>query len=497
MATATIPAFLGELVNEGMTWRFPIINSVNQHGKQMMWMIELRLRDAITGDLLPIMSKYYDNEPMDDIYAEYYTTYGQVGGKMQTTDAKQVKCGKNLNKKNHTNAFTQAMSEAQSTHASYLKKHSEHRAPTDNQIADTSSVNVQTITDTVGDLSIAATSSQGIIRPPPMLLNLYGRVIKEADGISKLVQNGVKLQFGVEAKYDVFIQRKINDIRVVAYMTGDGKLDVYTRMKTSIAGFDGIKQELFFLLSHIRTPNVYLDGGFYKHGLSLQELSGIVRNQQSNDVAEEGIVFNIFDIFGDFTNASELDGKISRRPYVERKHLLEDYFAKAESAYLNLHKSKFKHISLLETKLVKSEADVMREFDQYVSDGYEGAILRRSDGEYKLSRNGQRTSYVLKVKQRHDAEFEIVGFKCGTGNHTDAIIWQLKTKDGHIFDAVPLGEISQRVDLYRELSTNIELFPDNYLGRMMTVQYEELSDIGVPMRAQAVVLREGTSDYPL
>lgn len=489
----TIPAFQGELINDGMTWRFPIVNSVNQHGKQMMWMIEVRLRDAITGELLPIINKYYDHAPMDDIYAEYYTTHGQVGGKMQTTDAKQVKCGKNLNKKNHTNAFTQAMSEAQSTHASYLKKHSEHHV-TDSQGSDSHAADA--ITDSVGDLSIAATSSQGIIRPPPMLLNLYGRVVKE-DGTSKLIQNGVKLQFGGDAKYEVFIQRKINDIRVVAYMTRDGKLDVYTRMKTSIAGFDAIKQELFFLLTHIRTPNVYLDGGFYKHGLSLQELSGVVRNQQVNEAAEEGIVFNIFDIFGDFTNASELDGKISRRPYVERKHLLEDYFAKAESAYLNLHKSKFKHITLLETKLVKSEEEVMREFDQYVSDGYEGAILRRSDGEYKLSRNGQRTNYVLKVKQRHDAEFEIVGFKCGTGNHTDAIIWQLKTKDGHVFDAVPLGEISQRVDLYRELSTNIELFPENYLGRMMTVQYEELSDIGVPMRAQAVVLREGTPDAPL
>lgn len=67
-------------------------------------------------------------------------------------------------------------------------------------------------------------------------------------------------------------------------------------------------------------------------------------------------------------------------------------------------------IFLVEEKLIKDEAELVKFEEQCLAAGYEGLILRTVNSPYKFGRSSAREGYMLKLKRFSDAEAEVVGF---------------------------------------------------------------------------------------
>jgi hypothetical protein len=90
-------------------------------------------------------------------------------------------------------------------------------------------------------------------------------------------------------------------------------------------------------------------------------------------------------------------------------------------------------------------------------------------------------------------EYEVVGFDQGSkGRDKGAIIWVCKNSDGESFNVTPKNiTYEERYKLFKEAKQNNgKGFDEKFKGRMMTVEYEDLSADNIPLRAKAVGFRE-------
>lgn len=113
-----------------------------------------------------------------------------------------------------------------------------------------------------------------------------------------------------------------------------------------------------------------------------------------------------------------------------------------------------------------------------VAEGYEGIILRNYDGQYEF---GFRSNDLIKLKTFDDAEFEIIDVVEATGRDEGTAIFVCKC-DGGTFNVKPQGS--------RELRTEYFERADELIGKMVTVQYQGLSDEGIPRFPSAISIRD-------
>jgi DNA ligase-1 len=105
---------------------------------------------------------------------------------------------------------------------------------------------------------------------------------------------------------------------------------------------------------------------------------------------------------------------------------------------------------------------------KYVADGFEGIMLRNKDGMY----SGVRSPSLQKYKCFFDSEYEVVGYKEGEGLETGCVIWTCQTADGKQFSCRPRGTREERMELFG--------CGDKYIGKMLNVRFQELTDTGLP-----------------
>ena len=140
-------------------------------------------------------------------------------------------------------------------------------------------------------------------------------------------------------------------------------------------------------------------------------------------------------------------------------------------------------VNLTQNILVNSENDLEKIHDTFVDEGYEGLMIRNLKMPYDFSRSWN----LIKYKKMKDSEFSIVGAKQGTGNAAGAIIWTCETADKeHTFEVVPLGTIDSRKKLWNEWN----LTPTKFIGKPLTVQYQELTPKGIPRFPKGISIRD-------
>jgi DNA ligase-1 len=109
-------------------------------------------------------------------------------------------------------------------------------------------------------------------------------------------------------------------------------------------------------------------------------------------------------------------------------------------------------------------------------------MLRNAEGLY-LSHATRRSYDLLKVKKfKGDEEFEIIGIKEGRGKLTGHAIFICKAANGKEFAAKLEGETS----FLKECFENHSLWQ----GKMLTVEYSELTEDGVPFQGVGKDLRD-------
>ena len=235
-------------------------------------------------------------------------------------------------------------------------------------------------------------------------------------------------------------QPKLDGVRAI--VTQDG---VFSRTGKVFDGLDWLV-DIFN-----QVPNLAaLDGELYCHGKPFDEISGAVRRQGEKP---DWLEYHIFD----FIPESELVNSAR-------------YEIWASSYWHLLNKGRVKTVK---TVYLVNQAEADDYLEQCLEQGYEGIMLRNPEGKYEQ----KRSRNLHKYKKMQDAEFKIVGYREGSGKEKGLLIWQCLAPSGYLFDVRPAGSYEQRE---RQFAIAQRKFSSLYKGKMLTVQFQELTPKGIP-----------------
>lgn len=248
-----------------------------------------------------------------------------------------------------------------------------------------------------------------------------------------------------ELNKDWWISRKHDGVRAAIYQR-DGVLYSSSRGGNN---YDAACKYIFED-PHIKKifeiyPDIILDAEIYKHGWSLQKLSGLCRLEENHEDHKQ-LYLACYDLMD--------ESKTFEERYAIIKTLKE------------LCKNSSK-IEFVEHYPVKGLDAMMQYHDKFIQEGYEGAVIRRAESKYKF---GSRSSNWLKIKVFQDSEFIITGIT--EGLRDEDFVFNLVTDDGKPFEAKPTGTREERQE-YRD---NI----DNIIGKKGTVKYFGFTPDGIP-----------------
>ena len=132
----------------------------------------------------------------------------------------------------------------------------------------------------------------------------------------------------------------------------------------------------------------------------------------------------------------------------------------------------------VDTFLVKKKSDMQWYHDMFVQQGHEGIMIRDAKSVYEI---GKRSNYLLKYKAFQTDEFTIVDFKEGTGREKGTAIWVCKVGEQH-FSVRPEGTLEVRRKFLQDQG--------NYIGKQLTVRYQNLTTLGIPRFPVGVAVRD-------
>jgi len=196
------------------------------------------------------------------------------------------------------------------------------------------------------------------------------------------------------------------------------------------------------LLKEVRkmAPCEALDGEIYKHGVSLQKINSAA--QVMGDLTPQ-LEYHIFDLV------------ILNMPFSERHAILW-------AAISNLADSE--GLKLVDCDYIESEDEVEAQHDIYRANGYEGIMLRDTNSNYVL---GKRAPGLFKYKEFNHCQAAILDIRTDKNGLDYYLARSLDT--GISFEVVPA--------LPHELRVNLS----HMVGKEVTVKFQNLSDIGVPI----------------
>lgn len=257
--------------------------------------------------------------------------------------------------------------------------------------------------------------------------------------------------------YPAYVQRKFDGVRCLAVLNSDKTVTLLSRKGKEFPHLEHIKKDV---LANNKNQSLVLDGELYSDTLTFQELVGLVKRvtlKPGNDKQMLEVSLRVYDC----VNTRKTD----------------DF----QVRYLDIagitHGAKY--LSLVENILVDNEAQIHEAQRKFVEEGYEGAMVRNLNGPYAI---GKRSPDLQKVKTFLDGEYEIVGFSEATGNDAGTVIWECKTPEGLTFRVRPRGTREARTEQYQN--------GNDYIGKQLTVRYQELTDDGVPRFPVGITIRD-------
>lgn len=249
-----------------------------------------------------------------------------------------------------------------------------------------------------------------------------------------------------------YISRKINGLRCTICKQ-NGVLHAFGR------GSSTYDTAISHILNHPKlieffdkNPTIILDGECYKHGIYLQEISGKMR-QESEPIPE--LEFYLYDIVD------------PSKKFTERLKLLQQIEKDLDLYFLPDRKwnDDDLKIQIVPQELVNNLNEINAKHDQFVSEGFEGAVIRDPISLYVC---GGRNLSMVKVKRYLDDCFMVVGIQQGLRQYDD-MVFVLKTKDNLYFNAKPMGSRELKIDY----TDNFETKYKNHIGECKFFEYSK------------------------
>ena len=302
------------------------------------------------------------------------------------------------------------------------------------------------------------------------LNEIVGTVSTNQDGVPKpmLAKQADKVSNTKIFDKEWYASRKINGVRMLLYLGKDGNIHAQGR---GAATYDSAMYEILNHPDLIKlfnyNPNLILDGEGYKHLMSLQQINSVARTQVTA-IDYSILQFYWYDI---------LDISL---PFRDRLKIMEDVSKNLNLGFdpLREFKEGELRIQLVPQVLVSGWNNMKNLHNEYVSEGWEGLVIRDPDKPYKPS---GRTNDMIKIKEYLDDTFLVTGYQLGLRGSED-MCFICQTKEGKEFKAMPLGDRETK----EEYVQNFEALYKNHLG---DCKYFELSDEGIPLQPKFVTWR--------
>lgn len=254
------------------------------------------------------------------------TTYGQVGGKMQTTKD-SVKSGKSQGKRNETEADEQAAKEAKSKWTKQKK-----------------AGYVESQKDAMNGKTDALIEG-GVL---PMLAKVYEEHVGKVS-------------------YPIAVQPKLDGHRCLAVIDDNGKVSLWTRTRKRMTSVPHIVEKLEYIASKIKLRGCVLDGEIYVHTLKedFERITSLARRQEASEESKE-LQYHVYDI---------VDAELG---FKERISKLANLVLLGGDA-----------VHLVETKFAESGDEAAIYFTLFRKLGYEGSMVRLLGQGYENKRSAQ------------------------------------------------------------------------------------------------------------
>jgi ATP-dependent DNA ligase len=355
--------------------------------------------------------------------------HGYTDGKKQV-DTTEVTQGKNLGKANETTPYEQACMEAESKwNHKKDKGYTEDKNPTGTEVM------------------------------LPMLAQSYEKKSHKIE-------------------WPACVQPKLNGVRCLAipFTRGTG-----TKKERKV-GFFSRGGKVYNTLNHLTdnihtiepevVSNTVFDGEIYLHNHGFQDIIRRVKKDRGEDTRE--LNYWIYDI-ADMSKTFEERRKTISLEF--RAHGTKTNVTEGSNHEMTSYK--MANLVMVPTFEVLDETEMKEYHKMFVECGFEGTIIRNKEGKYLCN---HRSHDLLKYKDFHDAEYEIVGYTEGTGREAGCIVFCCRTKEGREFDVRPRGTMEERVDWFND--------GESIVGKDLTVRYQELSEDGIPIFPVGITIRD-------
>lgn len=220
----------------------------------------------------------------------------------------------------------------------------------------------------------------------------------------------------VDVQKGVFTQPKLDGIRCIGSAKGAD-----TREGEAIVSIPHIVDSMQEVLSAY--PGLVLDGELYNHALKedFNKIASLVRKEKHTPktLAETArlVQYHVYDV-------PSHPGTFSER---------QDFLMMIFDKYLCKFPDSFRRV---ETLFVSDEETLDRLYGKWMTEGYEGQIIRL-DEVYQAQR---RSNYLMKRKEFDTAEFPVTGMEEGNGNWAGCCKrFLISLEDGTPGEATPRG----------------------------------------------------------
>jgi ATP-dependent DNA ligase len=296
-----------------------------------------------------------------------------------------------------------------------------------------------------------------------------------------LAHNFMDRQDELVGKYPVYSQPKLDGIRCIVRKEGDTLIG-RTRNGKEVECIPHILKSLNgFFLAH---PKAILDGELYNHDLrdNFNKITSLVRKQRpikSATMTDKAFA----------KKQTEYQERVAEAESTIQYHVydcpkLNDVVNESQSFDFRIEElqgklMQNKHIVLVETSEVYSLGNLNSLYGQYLEQGYEGQMIRKSLSKY----DNKRSASLLKRKEFVDAEYKVVDIDIGNGNRSgtakNLVCYCPKTNT--TFNSNIKGSFEYLKEIYDNRK--------DYIGQLATIKYFQLTPDGIPRFPYAIAFR--------
>jgi ATP-dependent DNA ligase len=402
--------------------RLPILYGIEKNGKIKTWEANIYLKGT----------------NVQTCHAFATIEHGQQDGKKQLT-VRDYTEGKNIGKKNETTPLEQCIAE---TRKKWLDKKEK-----------------ESYQETVPAQADAHDKEDPNPNPNPNPQTAASAAKKYFPMLAQKFEPESSVAKKHTITFPCFVQPKLDGLRCVIYRDSTtGEIRRQSRTGTYFDTMSHIATSLAPLFA--KFPDVILDGELYTTEIPFEELAGLIKKKKltENDFNRLcAIQYHIYDVVDE------------KAPFHMRRDSIKKMFAQVAASTAASPRHLPPYICLVETTEAKTVAEFKAGFGRFIEAGYEGIMLRNKGGMYRCN---YRSHDLQKYKEFEEDEFRITGFTQGDGRDKGTVIWVCETKEGKEFTVRPRGTMESRRKLFET--------GKKYVGKMLTVIYQELTEEGKP-----------------